>query len=88
MDNFEKQFGNLDVQLNAMDGSTSQTTATNAPQEAVEALMKQSAKVAGILEKITSWCLLPGKTGIFCGPGKSGISIFLMENREIRVVYI
>merc|ERR1712060_124857 len=48
MDNFEKQFENLDVQLNVMDGAMSQTTVTNAPQDAVEALMKQSAEEAGI----------------------------------------
>ena len=28
----------------------------------------------------------PGKPGIFCGPGKTVISIFLMETREIRVL--
>merc|ERR1712156_463532 len=48
MDNFEKQFENLDVQLNVMDGAMSQTTVTSAPQDAVEALMKQSAEEAGI----------------------------------------
>ena len=31
----------------------SQTTATSAPQDVVEAHMKQSAEMAGILEKIT-----------------------------------
>ena len=53
MDNFEKQFENLVVQLNVMDGTMSQTTATNASQDVVETLMKQSAEVVGILETIT-----------------------------------
>jgi len=43
MDNFEKEFEDLDVQTSVMEGAMSQTTATNIPQDAVEGLMKQAA---------------------------------------------
>ena len=42
MNNFKKQFENLHVQLNVLDGAMSQTTATNAPQDADKALQQLS----------------------------------------------
>merc|ERR1712209_197725 len=48
MDNFEKDFEDLDVQTSVMEGAMSQTTATNVPQDAVEQLMKQQADEAGL----------------------------------------
>merc|ERR1712002_757959 len=48
MDNFEKQFEDLDVQTSVMEGAMNQTTATNIPQDAVEGLMKQAADEAGL----------------------------------------
>jgi len=48
MDNFEKEFEDLDVQTSVMEGAMSQTTATNIPQDAVEGLMKQAADEAGL----------------------------------------
>lgn len=48
MDNFEKQFEDLDVQTSVMEGAMSQTTATNVPTDAVDVLMKQAADEAGI----------------------------------------
>merc|ERR1712002_829755 len=48
MDNFEKEFEDLDVQTSVMEGAMSQTTATNVPQDAVEQLMKQQADEAGL----------------------------------------
>jgi charged multivesicular body protein 1 len=48
MDNFEKQFEDLDVQTSVMEGAMNQTTVTNVPQDAVETLMKQSADEAGL----------------------------------------
>merc|ERR1712109_167190 len=48
MDNFEKEFEDLDVQTSVMEGAMSQTTATNVPQDAVESLMKQQADEAGL----------------------------------------
>merc|ERR1712228_1034422 len=48
MDNFEKEFEDLDVQTSVMEGAMSQTTATNIPQDSVENLMKQAADEAGL----------------------------------------
>merc|ERR1712110_984750 len=48
MDQFEKEFEDLDVQTSVMEGAMSQTTATNVPQDAVEQLMKQQADEAGL----------------------------------------
>merc|ERR1712002_968113 len=48
MDQFEKEFEDLDVQTSVMEGAMSQTTATNIPQDAVEGLMKQAADEAGL----------------------------------------
>jgi len=48
MDQFEKQFEDLDVQTGVMEGAMSQTTATNIPQEGVDNLMKQAADEAGL----------------------------------------
>jgi len=48
MDNFEKEFEDLDVQTSVMEGAMNQTTATNIPQDAVEGLMKQAADEAGL----------------------------------------
>merc|ERR1711936_448220 len=48
MDQFEKEFEDLDVQTSVMEGAMSQTTATNVPQDAVESLMKQTADEAGL----------------------------------------
>ena len=47
MDQFEKDFENLDVQTSVMEGAMNQTTATNVPTDAVENLMKQAADEAG-----------------------------------------
>merc|ERR1712172_206447 len=43
MDQFEKEFEDLDVQTSVMEGAMSQTTATNIPQDSVEVLMRQAA---------------------------------------------
>merc|ERR1712062_823234 len=48
MDQFEKEFEDLDVQTSVMEGAMSQTTATNIPQDSVENLMKQAADEAGL----------------------------------------
>jgi len=48
MDNFEKNFEDLDVQTSVMEGAMNQTTATNVPQDAVESLMRQTADEAGL----------------------------------------
>merc|ERR1712183_814244 len=48
MDNFEKQFEDLDVQTSVMEGAMSQTTATNIPQGSVDSLMRQAADEAGL----------------------------------------
>merc|ERR1712078_829219 len=48
MDQFVKEFEDLDVQTSVMEGAMSQTTATNVPQDAVEQLMKQQADEAGL----------------------------------------
>ena len=48
MDNFEKQFEDLDVQTSVMEGAMSQTTATNIPQGSVDVLMRQAADEAGL----------------------------------------
>merc|ERR1711993_109301 len=48
MDKFEKDFEDLDVQTSVMEGSMSQTTVTNVPQDAVEQLMRQQADEAGL----------------------------------------
>merc|ERR1712209_365140 len=48
MDNFEKEFEDLDVQTSVMEGAMSQTTATNIPQDSVEVLMRQAADEAGL----------------------------------------
>ena len=48
IDNFEKQLENQDEQLNVFDVAMSQTTLTNAPQDAIETIMKRSAEEAGI----------------------------------------
>jgi len=48
MDQFEKQFEDLDVQTGVMEGAMSQSTATNVPQEGVDNLMKQAADEAGL----------------------------------------
>eukprot|EP00092_Neocalanus_flemingeri_P007610 GFUD01008213.1.p2 GENE.GFUD01008213.1~~GFUD01008213.1.p2 ORF type:complete len:202 (+),score=87.99 GFUD01008213.1:223-828(+) len=48
MDNFEKQFEDLDVQTSVMEGAMSQSTATNIPQEGVDILMRQAADEAGL----------------------------------------
>merc|ERR1711862_146463 len=41
MDQFEKEFEDLDVQTSVMEGAMSQTTATNIPQDSVEVLMSR-----------------------------------------------
>merc|ERR1711874_227765 len=56
MDNFEKEFEDLDVQTSVMEGAMSQTTATNVPQDSVEVLMRQAADEAGLELKMD----LPG----------------------------
>ena len=48
MDQFEKEFEDLDVQTSVMEGAMSQTTATNIPTDSVDVLMKQAADEAGI----------------------------------------
>ena len=48
MDKFEKEFEDLDVQTSVMEGTMSNTTATNVPTDAVEGLMKQAADEAGL----------------------------------------
>jgi len=48
MDNFEKEFEDLDVQTSVMEGAMSQTTATNIPQDSVDVLMRQAADEAGL----------------------------------------
>merc|ERR1712012_279368 len=48
MDQFEKEFEDLDVQTSVMEGAMSQTTATNIPQDSVEVLMRQAADEAGL----------------------------------------
>merc|ERR1712228_828726 len=48
MDKFEKESEDLDVQTSVMEGSMSQTTVTNVPQDAVEQLMRQQADEAGL----------------------------------------
>merc|ERR1712055_172926 len=48
MDNFEKQFEDLDVQTSVMEGAMSQTTATNIPQGSVDSLMRRAAGEAGL----------------------------------------
>ena len=40
MDNYEKLFVYMDLLLHVMDGPTSQTHVTSAPQDSVEAFMK------------------------------------------------
>ena len=47
MDQFEKEFEDLDVQTSVMEGAMSQSTATNIPQDSVENLMRQAADEAG-----------------------------------------
>merc|ERR1712227_466567 len=56
MDQFEKEFEDLDVQTSVMEGAMSQTTATNIPQDSVEVLMRQAADEAGLELKMD----LPG----------------------------
>merc|ERR1712211_231205 len=48
MDQFEKEFEDLDVQTSVMEGAMSQSTATNIPQDSVEVLMRQAADEAGL----------------------------------------
>jgi len=48
MDNFERQFKNLDVQSASMDAAMSATTTLTAPQGDVDKLMQQAADEAGI----------------------------------------
>ena len=48
MDQFEKEFEDLDVQTSVMEGAMSQSTATNIPQDSVENLMRQAADEAGL----------------------------------------
>ena len=56
MDQFEKEFEDLDVQTSVMEGAMSQSTATNVPQDSVEVLMRQAADEAGLELKMD----LPG----------------------------
>merc|ERR1711976_273990 len=56
MDQFEKEFEDLDVQTSVMEGAMSQTTATNVPQDSVEVLMRLAADEAGLELKMD----LPG----------------------------
>merc|ERR1712215_147922 len=48
MDNFEKEFEDLDVLTSVMEGAMSQTTAINIPQGSVDSLMRQAADEAGL----------------------------------------
>merc|ERR1712098_826258 len=48
MDQFEKEFEDLDVQTSVMGGAMNQTTATNVPQDSVDVLMRQAADEAGL----------------------------------------
>lgn len=48
MDKFEQQFADLDVQTGTMEEAMSSTTATSAPQDQVDLLMKQMAEEANI----------------------------------------
>merc|ERR1719213_1585095 len=48
MDQFEKEFEDLDVQTSVMEGAMSQSTATNIPQDSVENLMRRAADEAGL----------------------------------------
>merc|ERR1712062_880699 len=48
MDQFEKEFEDLDVQTSVMEGAMSQSTATNIPQDSVENLMRQAADEASL----------------------------------------
>merc|ERR1712243_396899 len=48
MDQFEKEFEDLDVQTSVMEGAMNQTTATNVPQDSVDVLMRQTADEAGL----------------------------------------
>lgn len=48
MDNFEKNFENLDVQSQVMDNTMSNTVTLNVPEEQVSGLMKKVADEAGL----------------------------------------
>lgn len=48
MDKFETQFSDLDVQTAYMEDTVGKTTATETPQDEVEALMRQTAEEADI----------------------------------------
>lgn len=56
MDNFEKQFEDLDVQTSYMEAAMSQTTAQATPQDEVEELMQKVADEHGLELKMD----LPG----------------------------
>ncbi|VDO12173.1 unnamed protein product [Rodentolepis nana] len=48
MDSFEKEFENLDVQSQVMEGTMNNTTSLNAPSADVDNLMREAADEAGI----------------------------------------
>ena len=48
MDQFEKEFEDLDVQTSVMEGAMTGSTATNVPQDSVDILMRQAADEAGL----------------------------------------
>merc|ERR1712107_551255 len=68
MDQFEKEFEDLDVQTSVMEGAMSQTTATNIPQDSVEVLMRQAADEAGLEHGSSRTC------SVHSGTNYSGIS--------------
>ena len=73
MDQFEKEFEDLDVQTSVMEGAMSQTTATNVPQDSVEVLMRQAADEAGLELKMD----LPGPAESTVGQStKVSLTIF------------
>ena len=77
MDQFEKEFEDLDVQTSVMEGAMSQTTATNIPQDSVEVLMRQAADEAGLELKMD----LPG-------PAESTVGQSTKVSQDIKCMCI
>ncbi len=50
MDRFEREFENLDVQSQVMEGAMSQSSTLSAPQSDVDSLMHQAADEAGYVQ--------------------------------------
>ena len=77
MDQFEKEFEDLDVQTSVMEGAMSQTTATNIPQDSVEVLMRQAADEAGLELKMD----LPG-------PAESTVGQSTKVSQDIKILNV